>query len=103
MYRIVLTVFLLSLFVIAGCTEQQVAPADDKGNISLVMNKASSPQDISSIAVELLREGFEPVTKNISYNNYTGEYEIKNLEAGKWQIKIRAVDENNSVLFAEYF
>jgi predicted GH43/DUF377 family glycosyl hydrolase len=90
---------ILSVFIIS-CAEDQVSSLEqDKGKVSLTLSKADAPADVSSLKVELTRDGYNSISKDIDLSDSTFEFLLDEIPAGTWHLKINAMSANQTLLY----
>lgn len=92
-------ILLAGLFL--SCSEStNVQSTQEQGGISLKLNKSAIPSNIVTVAVNLTRDGYEPISSEMNLlSDTTAEITINDIAVGTWHLVIEALDSASVVKY----
>ncbi len=94
---------IITSLLIASCNKETVLESSDNnssGDVLLTFNKSSIPSSVVKITASLTREGYSPISRTLEVNSdTTAELTFTEIPIGKWNLKIDAFGENDSLLY----
>ncbi len=104
MKKIVGLLFIISLFLIGGCSRDTItSPPLSKaaGTVSLQIDKTNAPQNVVSIVAYLSRASYDTLKGDLNLlSDTSADILIQNIPAGQWHLTINAVNDSSMVVYS---
>ena len=89
--------------MVVGCSKDNITSTqlDNKGSISLNIDKANAPSDVVAVIAYLTRENYETLSGFLNLlSDSTADISFQSILIGTWHLKVDALNKDSVIIYS---